>query len=95
LSRPRSARGANPSGSTRTARPAGGARGVFVQTPKSDIFVALLGVGLGAMALGCLLLLLVLNRYGFSTKVSAINATPTAAVALATGHLGKIDTVRL
>jgi len=37
----------------------------------------LLGIALGAMILGCLLLLLILNRYGFSTKVSAL--TPTTA----------------
>jgi len=53
-----------------TTRAAGGPRGVFVQTPKSDIFVALLGVAVGAMFLGILLLVLVLNRYGFSTTVS-------------------------
>jgi hypothetical protein len=68
---------------------------VFVQTPKSDIFVVLLGVALGAMVLGCLLLLLVLNRYGFQTKVSAIGPARGAAVALATPPVEKIDTVRL
>jgi len=56
---------------------------VFVQSPKSDIYVALLGVSLGAMFLGCLLLLLVMNRYGFSTKVSSRTATTPAVVALA------------
>ena len=44
---------------------------MFVQTPKSDIYVALLGVALGAMVLGCLLLVLVLQRYEFKTKVSS------------------------
>ena len=67
MSRPRSGRGA--SGGAAGARPAA-QRGVYVQTPKSDIYVALLGVALGAMIIGCLLLVLVLNRYGFSTKVS-------------------------
>jgi hypothetical protein len=95
VSRPRSGRGASTTGATRTARTAGGARGVFVQTPKSDIFAALLGVALGAMILGCLLLLLVLNRYGFQTKVSALAPAPGAAVALATPPLEKIDTIRL
>lgn len=82
MSRPRSGRGA--STGSRAARPAGGARGVYVQAPKSDIYVALLGVALGAMVLGCLLLLLVLNRYGFQTSVSALApSAPSAAVALA------------
>jgi hypothetical protein len=49
------------------------------------------------MIIGCILLLLVLNRYGFSTQVTAVTATPRFALA----HLdtivpsGKIDTVRL
>jgi len=51
------------------------------QTPKSDIYVTLLGIALGAMILGCLLLVLILNRYGFSTKVSAL--TPAAPVQVA------------
>jgi len=45
---------------------------VFVQTPQSDIYVTLLGIALGAMILGCLLLVLILKNYGFSTKVSAL-----------------------
>jgi hypothetical protein len=49
------------------------------------------------MILGCLLLILVLNQYGFSTKVSALTTSPPSAVALtaATAPLGKIGTVRL
>jgi hypothetical protein len=92
LSRPRSGRGASPAGGARTAATQ---RGVYVQAPKSDIFVALLGVALGAMVLGCLLLVLVLNRYGFSTKVSAVTPAPNPAVALAmVGNLVRTDTVR-
>jgi hypothetical protein len=49
--------------------------GVFVQTPKSDIFVVMLGVALGAIVLGCLLMIFLLARYGFSTKVAA-GSTP-------------------
>ena len=73
MSRPRSARAASARG---RARPRPAARGVFVQTPKSDIYVALLGIALGAMVLGCLLLVLILNRYGFKTKVSAPRPPP-------------------
>jgi hypothetical protein len=53
-----------------------------VQSPKSDIFVALLSVALGAMVLGCLLLIIVLGRYEFKTKVSATTRAPAAAVVL-------------
>jgi hypothetical protein len=42
----------------------------MVPKPKSDVWVALLGVSLGAMVLGMLLLLLVLNSYEFQTTVS-------------------------
>ena len=74
MSRLRSARGAN-----RPAARTGGRPGVFVQTPQSDVYVAMLGVALGAIVLGCLLLTLVLNRYEFATKVSM--TTPTQAQA--------------
>ena len=42
-----------------------------MQAPRSDIYVAMLGVALGAMLLGCLLLLLILNPYEFQTTASA------------------------
>jgi len=51
---------------------------VFVQTPKADIYVTLLGISLGAMVLGCLLMILLLGRYGFSTKVSALTPAPAS-----------------
>jgi hypothetical protein len=78
LSRPRSARPASGGGGRPAARP-----GVFVQTPQSDIYVALLGIALGAMILGCLLLVLILNQYGFSVKVSALSPGSAPATALA------------
>ncbi len=78
MSRPRSARANAPA----AGRAAGGRPGVFVQTPKSDIFVVMLGIALGAMVLGCLLLVLVLNRYGFSTKVSSVAPAAHSIAAL-------------
>lgn len=83
MSRPRSApaRGA----SAAAGRAAGGRPGVFVQTPRSDIYVALLGIALGAMVIGCILLALVLKRYEFSVKAAWINApasTPAPAPGL-------------
>jgi hypothetical protein len=62
------------------------------------VYVALLGVALGAMLLGCLLMLLVLNRYEFNLKVSALPAQDRpAALALTTpgGISEKIVTIRL
>jgi peptidoglycan biosynthesis protein MviN/MurJ (putative lipid II flippase) len=41
---------------------------VFVQAPKSDIFVAMLGVALGAILLACLLMLMILWRYDFKVN---------------------------
>jgi hypothetical protein len=38
----------------------------------------LLGIALAAMIFGCILLLLILNRYGFSTKVTSLMAPPGA-----------------
>lgn len=83
MSRPRSGRGASaPSG-----RP-----GVFVPTPQSDIYVVMLGIALGAMIIGCLLMILILNRYEFKTKVSAL--IPPGAPALA-AHFENFSTVHL
>jgi len=73
LSRLPSSRGSSASTTTRAAaqrRP-----GVFVQAPKSDIYVALLGISLGAILLATLLMVMLFSQYSFSTKVSA-NATP-------------------
>jgi hypothetical protein len=66
LSRPRSSRG-----NTATARPAAraGRPGVFVATPKSDVYVALLGVSLGSMVLASLLLTWLLYGYDFKVAV--------------------------
>lgn len=65
MSRPRS----TPSkGAKKAARPAG-RPGVYVATPKSDVYVALLGVSLFAMLLATLLLTLLLNGYDFKTSV--------------------------
>lgn len=51
----------------KSTRPAG-RPGVYVATPKSDVYVALLGVSLGAMIVATLLLTLLLNRYEFAIK---------------------------
>ena len=89
MSRPRSG------GRTSAAPARGGAtqRGVYVQAPKSDIFVVLLGVALGSMIVGCLLMFLVLNRYGFSRKVTSNSSAPVQSIALANGSLPLIRVV--
>jgi hypothetical protein len=55
---------------------------VLVQSPKSDIYVVLLGVALGAIVISCILMIVLWSRYEFKTKVSARPMT-TRAVALA------------
>jgi hypothetical protein len=52
----------------------------------------MLGVALGAMILGCLLLALKLNEYGFELKASALTPAPGAALV---EFSEKSDTVRL
>jgi len=51
---------------------------VLVQSPKSDIFVALLGVALGAIVMACLLMLMILWRYEFkvNAKLAALDNGP-------------------
>jgi len=63
LSRPRSTR-SSATPAARGGRP-GGRPGVFVTTPKSDVYVALLGVALGSMLLATTLLTLIFSRYDF------------------------------
>ena len=60
-----------------------GRPGVFVQTPKSDVFVTMLGIALGAIVLGCFLLILLLKRYDFQTKAAMV-ASPRPALACLT-----------
>jgi hypothetical protein len=62
---------------------AAGRPGVFVQTPRSDIFVVMLSIALGAIALGCLFLFLLLNRYEFQVKAAALPQQTHPALALA------------
>jgi len=64
------------SAASRASTPAARARGVLVQAPKSDIYVALLGISLAAIVIGCLLMILLLGKYEWSVKVSS--AAPTS-----------------
>lgn len=75
-----------------------GARGVYVQAPKSDIYVILLAISLGAILIGCLLLGLVMNRYDFKTKPTSMNVPSSASNALMAANSEKSKfptTVRL
>ena len=82
MSRLASSRGSStPATSSRSSTPAAGRRpGVLVQSPKSDIYVVLLGISAGAILISCILMLILWGRYDFKTKVSAIKpaATQTA-----------------
>ncbi len=80
MSRPRSGRSsaqpvARTGGQRSVGRSTAGRPGVFVQTPKSDIYVTMLGIALGAMFLGSILLVLILARYDFKVKATALPAT--------------------
>ncbi len=87
MSRQKSGRGASPT--PRAARSSAGAaaarpaRGVYVQQPKSDIYVLLLSIALGAILLGSLLLLLVWGRYDYKTKPAAVNVPSRGSLASA------------
>lgn len=91
MSRLRSA----PAAKRTASRSAPAARGVYVQAPKSDIYVVLLGISLGAILLGCLLLALVLNRYDFKLKPTAMLRPPAPNSALAVAPSENLFTVRL
>lgn len=84
MSRLRSGRGAS-SGRQAAGGRASGRPGVFVQTPKSDIFVAMLSIALGAIVLGCTLLIMVLSEYNFELKASFLQPTVPAATSTLLG----------
>jgi hypothetical protein len=100
LSRQKSARGASKPAAKpaktagRTARATGGgaatrsARGVYVQQAKSDIFVVMLAIALGAILLGCVLLLLVWGRYDYKTSPTALIPPMVSHLATALGLFG-------
>lgn len=79
MSRLRSSRASRTAGAASSASGAratvGRRPGVLVQAPKSDIFVVMLGVALGAIVLACLLMLLILWRYDFkvNAKLAAVD----------------------
>jgi hypothetical protein len=52
---------------------------VLVQSPKSDIYVAMLGIALGAIVIACLLMTILFSKYSFSTKVSGFTVPSQAA----------------
>jgi len=96
LSRLRSSRGAKTAapGTRSGPRPtvaAGRRPGVLGQAPKSDIFVAMLGVALGAIVLACLLMVLILWRYDFkaNAKLAARDSVSPVLIAASApaGHL--------
>ncbi len=83
MSRQKSGRGANtakakPAKPGKSAKPkmasAAGGRGVYVQSPKSDVYVTILGISLAAMLLACLFMFLVWQKY-------EMKLNPTAALA--------------
>jgi len=83
MSRLKSARGGSSTSrpAARAARPSA-TRGIYVQAARPGIYEALLGVALGAILLGTILMLLVLNRYEWKTKATAMTTAPaTAALA--------------
>jgi hypothetical protein len=61
---------------------------VLVQAPKSDIFVALLGIALAAILFACLLMVLILWRYDFkaNAKLAALDTRARALAVATPGH---------
>jgi hypothetical protein len=80
LSRQPSARGSSTAAAGRGTAAGPRRPGVLVQAPKSDIYVALLGISLAALVLACLLMLLMLNRYSWSVKVASVAVTKSSSV---------------
>ena len=74
MSRLPSSRSSSAAASGRSAPAAGRRPGVVIQTPKSDVYVAMLGISLGAIIIACILMVLIFSKYEFKTKVSGLTA---------------------
>jgi hypothetical protein len=61
---------------------------VYVQAPKSDVYVTLLGISLGALLLACLLLFLVYSKYEMKMAPTARLDGGTAPSVLSATHEG-------
>ena len=79
MSRLPSSRSSSATPSGRSSAAAARRPGVLVQSPKSDIYVAMLGIALGAIVISCLLMIVLFSKYSFSTKVSGLMAPSQAA----------------
>jgi len=63
-----------------------------VQAPKSDIFVAMLGVALAAILLACLLMIMILWRYDFkaNAKLAAVDPRARAVTVVQGGDIAPV-----
>jgi hypothetical protein len=52
-----------------------------IQSPKSDVYVAMLGISLGAIIIACILMTLIFSRYEFKTKVGLTAPSRIATLA--------------
>ena len=80
MSRLPSSRGSSAPASAGRSAAAARPRGVLVQSPKSDIYVVLLGVSLSAIVIATILMIVLFSRYSFSTKVSAVPPAASATM---------------
>lgn len=58
-------------------------RGIVVQKPRSDIYTALLAVGLTALILGIVMLVLEMNKFDWDIKASKVPRTAAAEQSIA------------
>jgi len=79
VSRLPSSRGSSAATSGRSSSAGPRRPGVLVQTPKSDIYVAMLGIALGAIVIASILMIILFSKYNFSTKVSGLVAPARVA----------------
>ena len=70
-------------------------RRIAVPKPKSDVYVALLAISLGALIVACILLALEMNRYQWKVTPpkAAVDPRPGPALALSCDVLEGADTV--
>jgi hypothetical protein len=68
---------------SRLGSPQAGSRRVAIAKPKNDIYVALLGIALGAVAIACILLAMEMSNYEWNVNPK-VSLPPSLAVPI--GH---------
>jgi len=77
---------------SRLGSPQAGSRRVAIAKPKNDVFVALLGIALGAVIVACILLAMEMSKYEWSVTPKASLDHPSISPVRLAGTFDRMPT---